>query len=48
MLKLNDSKTEFLVIDSKHVSRTDAEVTSLCVGDSNVAAVSAALTFVLF
>ena len=35
-------QTEFLVTDSKHVSRKDAEVTSLCVGDANVAAVSAA------
>ena len=38
MLKLNDSKTEFLLIHSKHMLGKELEVSSLKVGDSNVPA----------
>ena len=41
MLKLNDNKTEFLLIQSKHNTKVP-EVTSLHVGDADVKAVSCA------
>ena len=42
MLKLNDDKTEFLVISSKHMCNKMPDVSSLRVGDSDVQAVPCA------
>ena len=41
MLKLNDDKTEFLVISSRHTSKTPV-ISSLCIGHTDVEAVSSA------
>jgi len=41
MLKLNDSKTEFLVVGSKH-SRVNLDISSISIGDATVPAVTSA------
>ena len=42
MLKLNDSKTEFMVISPKHLAHNVPQISSLRVGDTDVQAVSSA------